>query len=658
MEVSKTTKVLYRPEIDSLRAIAVIGVIIYHAYPKALSGGFLGVDVFFVISGFLISQIIFQDYEKYGRLSLSGFYERRIRRLLPALTVVLLASSVLAYFLMFDSEYIMYFSSLSRSGLFVSNIFFANMDDYFAPDSSLNPLLHLWSLSVEEQFYIFFPIIVWIIWSLKAQKIFPLVITLFILLSFVSAILQNGEIQGSDAFYLIQFRAWELLIGVLAAYFVKNNGALIRIKWLTTIGFLGIALAFFFMRSGFQHPGFGTVLPIVFTFAVLINEPTARLEAKWTSNRLLVGTGLVSYSAYLWHQPLFSFLKSAMPLAPEPKHYLMVIAVTFVLAYVTWKFVERPFRNKKWLTKKQVLFTGALILALIIASGVALRAPFIMENRRSLDGQSLSQVSKRLEYNFGLLPGDSCSAVSGINLDCMTSKTPDLLLWGDSLAQHLVPGMVSSQPEISMVQATKSACGPIIGYAFQSSMFRSDFAVDCIKHNDNVLDYLRDNNSIRYVVLASNWQISLNPESTISDRNGNIELAKDRTLDSLKSLLSELKKLGKKLVIVLAPPTSEKIDSGQCAVRSILNREDSRQCDFMLDPSSLKSVTERIRLAAEFQVPVFSFKDLICPTKVCVVAPAGINLYRDTLHLSISGSKYLGIKFNLTHKLKELADDF
>ncbi|MEL6748375.1 MAG: acyltransferase, partial [Pseudomonadota bacterium] len=360
----------YRRDIDGLRAIAVLAVVIYHAGWTTMSGGFLGVDVFFVISGYLITGILINDWEK-GRYSLLTFYERRIRRIFPALFAMLAATILAAMFILLPPDLERLGASVLATTAFVSNIFFWSETGYFATSADSKPLLHTWSLAVEEQFYIFFPLI--LIGALAFGKRralaaaavkeggrpgLPTAITVMLVLSVVSLIVAEWTVhQAADtAFYWPHTRAWELLAGALIAMdaFKPLRTRQTR-EWVSGIGFAMVIISLFAISSADTFPGL-TAMPAVLGSALIIYAGHRQPEHLPVQDRTLVqqflglspmvGIGLISYSLYLWHWPILVF---AAQMSFEPLTLLdrtMLVIASIVAAYLSWRFVEQPFRAK------------------------------------------------------------------------------------------------------------------------------------------------------------------------------------------------------------------------------------------------------------------------------------------------------------------------
>ena len=359
----------YRKEIDGLRALAVISVILFHAAPKTFSGGFIGVDVFFVISGYLITSIILHEHQR-DKFSVLHFYERRARRILPALFFVMAVTFIIAYAWMLPDELKNFGQSLFATTLFSNNILLAFTADYWALASEFKPLLHTWSLGVEEQYYVLFPLLMMLGWKFFRQYL-AVVLGVAAISSFAAA--NWGLFNKPEfAFYLLPTRAWEILVGALAVFYTigtKSAHSKYRLsELLGGTGFCLIVLSIFLIGRGHTShgmlylaaPTLGTALIILFSSE---NTVVGRILG-WSP---IVGVGLISYSAYLWHQPLFSM---ARVYSKEPLGiviYSLLLVLTLILAYITWRFIETPCRNREKVSRTAI-FSLALVLSLAFAS--------------------------------------------------------------------------------------------------------------------------------------------------------------------------------------------------------------------------------------------------------------------------------------------------
>ena len=335
------TTLEYRAEIDGLRAVAVVPVVAFHAGVAALAGGFAGVDVFFVISGFLITGII-ADETSNGRFSLWRFYERRARRILPALFVVMIATLPFAWLIMAPYQLEDLSQSIVTTLLFLSNVLFWFEADYFAIEAASKPLLHTWSLAVEEQFYVIYPLLLVALYKLHRRSVIPVIVVCFAA-SFALALAYSRS-NPSATFFLIQFRAWELFAGALAALWMRTSPPPSN-RWIAGLGLAAVLLSFFVATKEIAWPGPFTLLPVLGTTAVLVfaraNEGVGRALA-WEPVRFV---GLTSYSFYLWHLPPLALLHIYYFGDTPPSAAALSILAAFLLACASWRFVERPFRT-------------------------------------------------------------------------------------------------------------------------------------------------------------------------------------------------------------------------------------------------------------------------------------------------------------------------
>ncbi|MAK59583.1 MAG: acyltransferase [Ponticaulis sp.] len=387
----------YRPEIDGLRTLAVVPVILFHAGFELFSGGYVGVDVFFVISGYLITTILITEHDE-GRFSLINFYERRARRILPALLFVILCCLPFAWMWLLPDDLIDFGKSLLATALFSSNIYFWMDSDYFATASELKPLLHTWSLAVEEQFYIFFPLALMVFWRFGKRFL----IGLFALAFIVSLGMSHWAAYNKpDAnFFLLPTRAWELLIGSVCAFWLQKRALPAASTLSQLLGLSGICLIIYsivFFDGSTPFPSLYALVPTVGTALIILFAGKNTLTGALLSLKPMVGIGLISYSAYLWHQPIFAFARLRSLL--EPSHTLMLglSVLSLVLAFFSWKFVEAPFRNRKRISRNSTLSLGASGVLASALAGVI----FVQTN--GFEDLKLATLNETQRYKYELL---------------------------------------------------------------------------------------------------------------------------------------------------------------------------------------------------------------------------------------------------------------
>ena len=382
-------KLPYRPEIDGLRSIAVLSIIFYHAQiiifgDEFLKGGFVGVDIFFVVSGYLISRILLSELFDEGKINLLHFYERRVRRIVPVLLATFIVSFPFAYNYLLPSQFIEYAQSILSATFFSSNIFFyLTNTQYGAQDSLLQPFLHTWSLGVEEQFYIFFPILVLLGYRFFKHHLIT-IITILILLSLLYAEWMSSQNQQFN-FFIIFTRFWELGIGSLLAFYelkygrVKNN---LLNHTLPLLGLSLIAYSIVFFGQQTPHPSLVTLLPTLGTALIILYAGNkVDVVSKFLSLKVIVGIGLISYSLYLWHYILFAFARitDTDGLENYEKYYL--ILATLILSIISYFLVEKPFRNNQFVSTKKFIITIMIALFCITTTNLMVVASDGLKNR-------------------------------------------------------------------------------------------------------------------------------------------------------------------------------------------------------------------------------------------------------------------------------------
>ena len=423
----------YRAEIDGLRALAVLPVILFHAGFEWFSGGFVGVDVFFVISGYLITTIIISEMDE-GKFSIINFYERRARRILPALFFVLMVCIPLALFLLAPSDLVSFGKSLIGVSTFLSNVFFWAESGYFDTASELKPLLHTWSLAVEEQFYILFPVFLIIIWKFGIKWVSLSLVILFLM---SLGLAQWGAYNKPSAtFFLLPTRGWELLIGALSAVLLtyrppKFHNTVNQALGISGLLLIAYSISFFDERAPF--PSFYALLPTVGTFLIIISAAPETAVQRLLSNKAIVGLGLISYSAYLWHQPLLSFARHWLGVTLDYSIALTICFMSLVLAWLSWRYVEAPFRKKKKFGRKFIFLSAACGCIFFASFGY-----YVSHANGFLSGYS-KEYQKIYSKFF-----DSGSYVKaraksiGLATFNKNNKKIDLMIIGDSHSQDLI----------------------------------------------------------------------------------------------------------------------------------------------------------------------------------------------------------------------------
>lgn len=468
----------YRPDIDGLRAIAVTLVLIFHAFPESLPGGFVGVDVFFVISGYLISGLIFADLQK-KRFSFVDFYARRIRRIFPALILVLTVSSLLGWFLLLPDEYSQLGKHVAGGGGFVSNFVLLGEAGYFDSEAELKPLLHLWSLGIEEQFYFIWPVLLFFAWG---RRWAPLGLILLVLAASFGLNIDRVHEHATSTYYLPFTRFWELMIGCALAYLsplaherqwftserplslvLLRNGA-------SLAGLAAIVAAAVVIDKERAFPGWWALLPTLGTFLLIAAGPVAWINRIVLAHPLMVSVGLISFPLYLWHWPLLSFPRLTSVDPPSPELRAAALGLSFLLAWLTYRCIERPIRFGSRPARVVPILAGLMAVLVATGYGTFLADGIASRMKDKADYSAFFGWNYTMSHNLMVEDRHECNFYDIINhrikpaidSSCYTPQSDNVVfLWGDSHAQHLNYGLRESLPgDVSLLQVGSSGCTP------------------------------------------------------------------------------------------------------------------------------------------------------------------------------------------------------
>lgn len=606
----------HRTDIDGLRGLAVLAVFAGHLGLSAVPGGFVGVDVFFVISGFVIARVVARRHAE-GKFSLIDFWERRTRRLMPAVLLVIAATTAMACLHMFPDELVRYAgSSLATLG-FAANLWFWQTIDYFSAPPDMHPLLHAWSLGVEEQFYIVFPLLMLAAWRWLPKLVKPL-LGLIALASFILGVWLAKD-HVSAGFYLPLGRAWELLLGVLLAMGAIPTPTDRRIR--SGMGVVGLALIVWAMATYQPHtpmPGLAAIAPCLGALMLLAageDTPTGVLF----STPPLRFYGFISYSLYLWHWPLIAFQRMLFGEQVGMTGQVAVFALAVLLATLSWKFVETPIRDRK-----DGLSTGRFYLAALVATLLVAAPSVVILTTKGLPARfspKVHEIAKSAERttrrNEACLPSPDgpLTAWPAGCLDPVASR-PNWLLMGDSHANHLWHGLSQAHPEANLMQATASACRmtrqPAPGATAQ-----------CRRLADALFEDVLVQRPPERVYLAGFWRPG--DEADVADT------------------LAWFKARGIPVTLIGPAPTYEQSVPRLLALAEHLGQPDLparrrlRGADAM-DP-------EMARVAREVGVPYLSVMAAVCPGGACrTVTPSGSPMQWDEGHFSRAGSAWVGLR--------------
>lgn len=456
----------YRKDIDGLRGIAVLSVILCHANFSLFSGGYTGVDVFFVISGFLISNILIEELST-DKFSFIKFYERRARRILPVLYLVIFVCIPVSWFVLWPDDLESFFKSLVAVPVFLSNILFWLESGYFETHAQLKPLLHTWSLSIEEQYYLLFPLFIFFSVKLRQKYFFTILILLFTASFSLSVFLSY---QGASSnFYILPSRIWEFLFGTFLALFLQrkarpNNSELSDVISLT--GLLLIAISVVKLDENTPFPGWYTIYAVLGAGLIIASCDNSRYIKKILEYKYLIFIGYISYSAYLWHHPVFAYYRYTSVNEPQAIVFMALILLTLFLSFLTWKYVETPFRDKRIVSARAVAvysFIGIALFAGVGYAGYSVegRVPFGVFDRVDENKSFVLDVKKSYKPKSRV---DNCYDVSMIGTENYSSSCKDedveIVMWGDSHAAALSNGLSHIFPKLK--KYSTSSCSAII----------------------------------------------------------------------------------------------------------------------------------------------------------------------------------------------------
>ncbi|HUZ67966.1 MAG TPA: acyltransferase family protein [Beijerinckiaceae bacterium] len=634
----------YRPEIDGLRAIAVIAVVLFHADIGRFSGGYVGVDVFFVISGYLITQIISSELAA-GSFSIARFYERRIRRIAPPLLAMLALTLIGGYWLLLPDQYLGTANAAFATEAFVSNILFYHQSGYFAQAGGVNPMLHTWSLAVEEQFYLFFPIFMIFLHRLALER---LKIILIILFAGSLALASIAVFYFPTAtFYLFPARAWELLTGALLAVGAVPNSAPQR-RWLreteAALGLALIAIAVVFYTDETPFPG-ASALPPALGAALIIhaNADEQTLVGRLLSLRPIVFVGLISYALYLFHWPIFTFLRQYLltPALSGPSA-LLGVALSGALAALSLYIIERPFRDRRKMARGVVY--ACVAVAMLAVSGLAavVHEKSGWPDRFSQESLALAQGARSFDAR-----GKAClnlaleAALSSRDCRIGTRAAPTFVVYGDSHSAALLPAfdeMARAAGRSGQLVALMS-CPPGIGREAGWGGATPSDRTTCRQRNADVLTFVLRSPSIDTVILSAYWN---GYERSYGDKTYG-----RKTRAGIERVTARLIRAGKHVIILTGIPDFN------ADVPSVLAWRAQRGQPLAISQATHSDRFERFfsRLAQRRHIHVVSLHALFCKQGRCRSQIGGNALFTDGNHPSAYAARLFIAPYLIKHKI-------
>jgi peptidoglycan/LPS O-acetylase OafA/YrhL len=654
----------YRKDIDGLRAVAVLPVVFFHAKLLGFSGGFVGVDVFFVISGYLITGLIAADW-KAGRFSFVTFYFRRVRRILPALVCVYVACTILAAAVMLPSDMAEFGRSLVSSAGFVSNHFFFRLADYFGGQSDLKPLLHTWSLSIEEQFYLVWPLAFLAVARWRYEWL-PYFVWITGAISLAASAMMVGQ-HKEAAFFLAPFRAWELLLGASLALLSRPPAIS---AWMAEVGAgLGISMivaSVVLLDERQAFPGL-LALPACLGAALLILAGMERrpVITRMLSVRPAVAIGLISYSLYLWHWPLLAFARYYFDRPLQGTELACVLSASLVAAFATYHYVERPARHLSLALAPRLVCVGALSLGAIALAGHQINKSRGWTFNLDAEVRRLDAISRsRNIYR------NNCSGAKNTfrNDEVCTFGPPrssasyDMAIFGDSHADHYTPAMsvLARQAGMSGRQVTAGRCLMLLGYHEITGTPAEQAA--CRSLREAMVRFVDGNPRMQVVVLAHHWSsytgksiwqdveriYLLGSEHDVRSAQRSLEVLRQ----SLEQTIDLFEKHGLHVVLMGEVPLFDH-DPIRCIAAAVRQGLSAQSCGI-----PTRDVQERVgamnSLLADLarrrkNVSFFSPLATMCDDVWCSPIVDGVYMYRDRMHLNRIGSEHLARSMRLPH---------
>lgn len=655
VRASGVAEAAFRIDIQALRGIAVLLVVLYHASLPGLTAGYLGVDIFFVISGFLITGIIRRGLEA-DSFSFAQFYYRRAKRLLPAAYVVLALTVLAAPFFLTAQALVDLKQQIIGALTFSINFVFWQQAGYFDAAAEMKPLLHFWSLAIEEQYYLLMPALLFIV---PRRTWLPAV---FALLAASLALSIYWAATAPDAaFYLLPSRWWELALGSAGALLPARYLGSSLLSWSRIPAIAALVIVPFF-PTGLPHPGADAFILCVATLVIILGHNNSRWEAIAPA-RLLARVGDFSYSLYLVHWPVIVFTRAAW-LEEAPAHALATaVVLSFVLSWFLFRYVEEPFRRGFTKMPRRVV-TGLASASLMLAL-----SPTIVASATD-SGMDFKRLRRT---NFGIdrscASGGKRPAFSTVSDGCRTRSHPKVLIVGDSYAMAWSTALMATLSEVGLAQATMSACDPLLGMARypkqtgaeqEGAKYNYKTGMECLLFNETVLEYARSDKDIEIVVLAGRLQgiLQTNYWMLVRDQGGlsKQEITENLVATGIGRMIDALRKSGKK-VVILAPPPANGMEIGECLERTtagLVTFDAPKNC--LLPREAVKvyrapTVSLLNSVAATSEVSVLDVYDFLCNETECKTMIDGVPLYRDSGHLSVEGAVLIGKKTELASRI-------
>ncbi|MFY0619879.1 acyltransferase family protein [Shimia sp.] len=643
----------HRAEIDGLRAIAVLAVVFYHFGVPGFGGGFVGVDIFFVISGFLIGGILWREHQATGRLALGAFYMRRIRRLAPAYFVMAFAVLAVGSLILLPSEFRETGKGVIAATVYLSNVLFFRQSGYFDGAAEDKVMLHTWSLSVEEQFYVFLPLL-FLLFARNRQAILIALAACFAL-SLLSSVTMTYRAHTA-AFYLFPFRAWELLAGVGLAIMTIERPELWRKHQAFSWAGLALVLAsVVLVQAGSGFPGWQVIVPVLGTVLLIANGQDDNWVNRGLSLRVPVLIGWISYSLYLWHWPVFTLTKYLQGQYSGPAETALWIAISFTLATLSWRFVEQPVRQTRRLSNWALLVgTAAASLSALMLSwaiyqtdGMPKRFDEQAQVHIAATGDFIQDFSRCYRPEDGDLEGLEICPIGP------EDDSPTLIVWGDSHVRAYFEGLDQAAHEAkrSGLVIWRAGCAPLFDIEKEESAATQAQDAACYAANVQIRSALQNMPKLRDVVLVGRWAYYASGRGTGSDAHNTIRLRSDvlgpMTQDALvaKALaatVDEIALLDRDVFVLRQPPEIAGYDAGRVA-RALVHGRLTPQLARRLGQITVTNATQRAAGAAvaleQSGAQILDTWQWFCDPFLCDAVQNGVGQYFDNNHVTNSAAR-------------------
>lgn len=633
----------YRPDIDGLRALAILPVLGFHAFPEFIKGGFIGVDVFFVISGFLISRIILENINN-GKFSYAGFYARRIKRIFPALILVLLTAYALGWLILLPEERVYLGAQIAAGAGFFSNLMLWKSFGYFSPSIDKLPLMHLWSLSIEEQFYVVWPLLLWLLQ--KNRYSFIYLLSFVVLFSFIANVY---SVYGTTtaAFYSPLSRLWELGSGGILAHLCLNSEqpSPTHANWRAGSGVFFLMTGMLLIDKEKYFPGWWVLLPVAGTLLLIAAGSNAWINRHLLGNRMLVTIGLISYPLYLWHWPLLSFARILEEATPSCTLRIIALGLAFTMAWLTWYCIEKPAQRQQ----------GKRIIAVLVALMLSLLGAGIMMTRDALD--TIAHQGNEMEFEQHWEGWQKCYNTQSCRI-LDASRPADIAVIGDSHAGHLANGLrdiVHGRQE-NIIAQQQSMCLPVYSIKLADETY-----FNCLgtKFIDQSLDDAINSPTIHTIILSGyanlfihrydeNTPENPNLREVSSDQSGHANMKHVEILGkAIETTLEKLSRTNKKVIFLVDTPELD-FDPRECVTLrkfTLPMHKPRTPCAVEKTRYDMWSA-EYLQLVsqAEARFPSIRFihtDKYFCDKQWCWAMIENQLMYSDRSHLTPTGSRYL-----------------